>query len=190
MDTLTLWLVGLMTTWVPPAADGDLDRYVTIAKDVVTTAKEAPLFSDDADGAKTAIYLAAIGSYESSFQGPVDAFVKRGDHGRAWGLLQVHLLPGERCDTRLDCLRIGRERIRLSLRLCKRLPVEERLSHFMTGRCQTNADSRYRLHRADHAWAVAKAHRATKNQTRTTDAGTGLELRRTVSDGTLVTTPL
>jgi hypothetical protein len=149
-----------MTTWVPPAHDADLDRYVAIADDVVRAAKESPIFPDDEKGERTAIYLAAISSYESSFEPDVDAFVKRGDHGRAWGLLQVHLLPGEQCKTRLDCLRIGRERVRLSFRLCRRLPVDERLSHFMTGRCQTNADSRYRLFRASRAWKLSRTRRS------------------------------
>lgn len=149
---LAAWLAGVMAGWVEPAGPGDLARYQAIAADIITAAAEAPIYDGDQNVERTAITMAAVASMESLFAADVDAFQRRGDGGRAWGLMQVHLLPGQRCDTRLDCLRIGRDRVALSLGLCRRMPPPEQLSQFMTGRCMTNPESRWRHYRAAAAW--------------------------------------
>ncbi len=141
-----------MSLWVPPQSPADEARYQSIAEDFAEAAEEAPLFEGEQGSERTAVTMAAIASLESYFADDVDRFRRRGDGGRAVGLMQVHLLPGETCPTRLDCLRIGRERVRLSMNTCRRMPEHERLSQFTTGHCQTNAEGRWRFARAKSAW--------------------------------------
>jgi hypothetical protein len=143
----------MMLSWNPVRAPVDVDRYASIAEDLARVSAEAPLFDDDAGGEHTAVTLAAIASLESFFAADVDALRKFGDGGKARGLLQVHMLPGEApCFDRLSCLRVGRERVRLSMDTCRRLPAHERLSQFTTGRCQHNPEGRWRMARATSAW--------------------------------------
>ena len=160
MTWLAAVLLQAMLAWVPPS-EGDLDRYAAIAVDIVAVAEEYPVFSGAEGTLKTAFTLAAIGSYESLFRNDVDAFEARGDGGKAWGLLQVHLRSGETCDSRLACLRIGRERLRESFHDCRRLPEQDRLSKYTTGRCMHNRESRVRMERAARGWRSSLPRRPT-----------------------------
>jgi hypothetical protein len=148
------WLASTMLAWAPQVHGSHAVRYSEIATDLVNVATEAPLYDGPDAIERTAIQLAAIAAMESFFRVDVDTFKNRGDDGLAWGLMQVHLLPGERCETRIECLQLGRERVRLSFDRCHELPPDDRLSEYTSGRCQTNAASRYRMWKARNAWIV------------------------------------
>lgn len=151
MHELTAWLVSAMVTWVPPGS-ADTVRYEAIAEDIANVAAEAPVFPSTDGTARTALLMAAIASYESTFRADIDGFKVKGDHGRSKGLMQVWLRPGEACDDRLACLRVGRERIRESLTACAALPFNERLGVYTMGKCGANPASRYRIGRAMAFW--------------------------------------
>jgi hypothetical protein len=143
-----------MVAWVPPDAPADVARYEAIARDVVLVAAEAPL-EGDRTGERTAILMSSIASLESRYERDVDEFRKTGDHGAARGLLQSHRAPGEQpCDSRVACLRQGRERIRESIRLARRMPLEERLGPYCSGRVQRTPTGRARMARADEAYSA------------------------------------
>lgn len=150
---LAPFVVRMMLAWVPVDSPDELARYEEIAADIVAVADEAPVFDDMHGGARTALTIAAIASLESRFERDVDEFRRNGDNGRARGLLQVHRFPGEEtCDSRLACLRVGRERIRQSFRLARALPEIERLGPFACGRAQRNPEGRARMRRALEAF--------------------------------------
>jgi hypothetical protein len=151
MHELTAWLVSAMVTWVPPRPT-DTVRYEAIAEDIANVAVEAPVFPSSDGAARTALLMAAIASFESTYRADIDAFKVKGDHGKSVGLMQVWLRPGEACADRLECLRIGRERIRESFTACRALPFPERLGIYTMGKCGTNAASRYRIGRAQAFW--------------------------------------
>lgn len=154
MNDMALWLMSAMVGWVPPRTV-DAVRYASIADDIIEVAAEAPVFPGEDGIARTALLMAAIASYESSYRADVDSFQVRGDHGRSHGLMQVQLRTGEKCPDRTTCLRLGRERIRESLDACRALPFAERLSVYASGRCMTSAASRRRMGRAVNYWTKA-----------------------------------
>lgn len=96
------------------------------------------MFAGELGARKTAILMASVISLESSCRADVASGVVRGDHGRAIGPMQVQLRPWERgqCDTRKDCLRVGRERLRESLFHCRGNKKDERLALYMSGSCR------------------------------------------------------
>lgn len=151
--TLAIYIYLAMATFVPPT-HLDVKRYEAIASDTALVALEAPVFGGVDGGARTALLMASIQSFESFYRADVDDFTKLGDHGRSRGLMQVQLEGNERCDTRLECLRIGRERIRRSLEACRARGLDSRLALYASGSCSRGGEaSRHRMKRAIRYWA-------------------------------------
>lgn len=143
---LALEVLAAMSSWLSPR-DMDVERYQSIAFDIASVAEEAPVFEGPDAARKTAIMMASIASLESFYRGDVDDFRVKGDSGKALGLMQVQLRGGERCADRVECLRIGRERIRESMVSCAR--VRDPLALYISGpKCLSTWGSRERWRRA------------------------------------------
>jgi hypothetical protein len=149
LTALTPFLLHAMLAWVPASTPEDVARYEGIAVDIADVAAEFPVYPGPDGAERTAILMAATASMESRFERDVDELRKRGDGGRARGLLQVHRLGDEApCFDRLSCLRVGRERIRESFRLAHHMPEDERLGPFVCGHAWRTPDGRARMARA------------------------------------------
>lgn len=153
--TLAIYIYMAMATWVAPAPK-DVPRYESMASDFAVVATEAPVMPGKDGAARTALLMASIGSFESFFRADVDDFTKLGDGGHSKGILQVWLRRGEACTTRVECLRIGRERIRESLTACHGRPVADLLAEYASGRCDAGLkESRHRMNRATSYWKAS-----------------------------------
>jgi hypothetical protein len=164
MSPLTPYLLAAMLSWLPSKwldthPPCERARLESIAESNAVVAAEWPVFQGQDGPVLTALLMVAIERDESGgYREDVDAFKTsgRGDHGVAWGLLQVHLESWDRCRDREDCLRRGREAIRESLRWCVGLPQLEQLAGFTGGSCGSEparAASRRRYGRAQRWWA-------------------------------------
>ncbi len=168
---MTPYLLAAMLSWLPSGwlarqGQGEEQRLRSIAESNAEVAEESPVFAGEDGAARTALLMVAIERDESGgYRKDVDLFEAsgRGDGGVSWGLLQVQLRKGLRCIDREDCLRLGREAVRESLRWCAKvgLPVLEGLSAFAGGRCDRDpahegmrAASRRRYGRAQRWWAA------------------------------------
>lgn len=169
---IVLVLVARMLAWSPPNPwTGDAARYVGVAVDAVDVAfdpAEEPLLPGPRGRELTAAIILAVASAESNFELAVEDGRKRGDHGRAWCLMQVQ--PGQGivltedgtyryarggldgpalARDRAACFRAGLHVLRDSMRACARLPLEDRLSVYTSGRCQVGEPrARLRMRRA------------------------------------------
>ena len=167
VDVLSAYLLSAMTSWVPleqhryyeTAAETDA-RYRAIAQDIAVVAldpEEAPLFAGDDGRAKTALLLASVASFESTFNGKVDDCRVSGDAGKAHGLWQTHASKAQVCADRLAAARIALRMVRDSFTQCRAQNLSDKLSHFTDGVCKhTWARSRQRVDRAVRYWS---AHR-------------------------------
>lgn len=132
-------LAFLLAHCTPSEGDaGQVAFLEDLAREVAYVAAEAPIFHDELGVRRTALLMASVMSLESSCRQDVASGAVRGDQGRAIGPMQVHLRPGEQglCDTRLGCLRVGRERVRESLYHCRGNEPGDRLALFMSGSCK------------------------------------------------------
>lgn len=97
---IAAYLLPAMFTWVPVSnhtyyekEDVTVARYESIAADIAEVSLvEKPLYAGDLGQVKTALMLASIASFESSFTAQVDDGRRRGDHGTAFCIMQVR--PG------------------------------------------------------------------------------------------------
>ncbi|MDP9149657.1 MAG: hypothetical protein M3O36_06925 [Myxococcota bacterium] len=174
MHGLVTYLVAAMLAWVPARVHapreptGDvLVRYESIATDVASVAfdeNEEPLFAGPAGRSETALLMLSIASYESTFQRVVDDGTRLGDNGHSYCLMQIRVGGGETregwtgrqlVDDRTLCFRAALHILHASLHTCRKLPLEDRLSAYASGRCYANAAiSRSRMWRA-RAWRAA-----------------------------------
>ena len=172
MDSLVTYLVTAMLSWVPLHAHAPFEseadaqeRYESIARDAAAVAMdggEEPLFGGTNGRSETAILMLSIASFESSFKKKVDDGIGRGDHGRSYCLMQIHVGNGttpegwsgpELIDNRQRCFRAALHILRGSFGVCHGLPMEDRLSAYATGQCLPNvAISRSRIGRARTFW--------------------------------------
>jgi len=171
MDSLVTYLVAAMLSWVPLRAHTDESaadaqaRYESIARDVaavVLDSGEEPLFGGPGGRAQTALLMLSVASYESSYRKEVDDGRGRGDRGRSYCLMQIHVGNGttpegwsgaELVEDRQRCFRAALHFLRGSFGICHRLPIDDRLSAYATGRCVENASiSRSRVGRARTWW--------------------------------------
>jgi len=176
MESLVSYLVAAMIAWVPLHAHAPLEspedtlaRYESIARDLATVAlddDEEPLFAGDDGRVQTALLMASVASYESSYGKTVDDGTRRGDHGHSYCLMQIRVGGGvtregwsgsDLVRDRTLCFRAGLHILHSSFGACHRLPVEDRMSAYATGHCFENARvSRSRIGRA-RAWFAAHA---------------------------------
>ncbi|MDP9036473.1 MAG: hypothetical protein M3O50_16855 [Myxococcota bacterium] len=174
MHSLVKYLVAAMLAWVPARVhaprepiDEVLTRYESIAADVASVAldeKEAPLFAGPAGRSETALLMLSIASYESTFQRVVDDGTRLGDNGHSYCLMQIRVGGGETregwtgkqlVDDRTLCFRAGLHILHASFHACRKLPLEDRLSAYVSGHCYANAAiSRSRIWRARSWWAA------------------------------------
>jgi hypothetical protein len=171
MDGLVSYLVSAMLAWVPLYAqtseskDDALSRYESIAQDAATVAlddQEAPLFGGPNGRTQTALLMLSIASYESSYRKTVDDGTGRGDHGHSYCLMQIRVGDGvtregwsgtDLISERTRCFRAALHILHGSFNVCHKLPVEDRMSAYATGRCFENAAvSRSRIGRARVWW--------------------------------------
>jgi|SRR5579863_5098567 hypothetical protein len=172
MQNLVTYLVTAMLSWVPlhahaplESADDARGRYESIAQDVasvVLDGGEEPLFGGSSGRTETAILMLSVASFESSFKKSVDDGAGRGDHGRSYCLMQIHVGTGttpegwsgpQLVENRKACFRAALHMLRGSFGVCHNLPVEDRLSAYATGRCLPNVKiSRSRIGRARAFW--------------------------------------
>jgi hypothetical protein len=165
LEALTAYLLSAMTSWVPvdqhryyeTAAETE-DRYRAIAQDIALVAldpEEAPLFAGDEGRAKTALLLASVASFESTFNGKVDDCRVSGDGGRAHGLWQTHAPKAQVCADRLAAARIALRMVRDSFTQCRAQSLPDKLSHFTDGFCKHDwGRSRLRVERATKYWSA------------------------------------
>jgi hypothetical protein len=175
MEDLVSYLMVAMTTWVPLHAhpepqDETTARYESIARDAVAVAyddTEEPVFGGPHGRAETAVLMLSVASLESAFRKTVDDGVGRGDHGRSYCLMQIHVGDGvtqegwtgpDLIADRTRCFRAALHALRGSFAACRRLPLKDRMSAYASGRCYEGAEvSRVRVGRAldwwgTHAW--------------------------------------
>jgi hypothetical protein len=172
MGNLTLinYLVAAMTAWVPAKAhpespEDTATRYESIAHAAVEVAldpSEEPLFDGPDGRAQTALFMLSIASFESSYRKTVDLGFGRGDHGHSYCLMQIRVGEGttregwtgrQLVTDRSLCFRAALHILHGSFNICRRLPVEDRMSAYATGRCIENAEiSRSRVGRAFTWW--------------------------------------
>jgi hypothetical protein len=163
LERLAAYLLSAMNSWVPPAQhayyetpDDTAGRYASIAGDIAEVAldpAEEPVFAGDDGRYKTALLLASIASYESSFRARVDDCRVAGDNGRAHGLWQTHAPKDAVCTDRRQAARIALEMVRASFAECRALDFADRLSLYTDGACKHDWNrSRYRVWRAVRWW--------------------------------------
>jgi hypothetical protein len=171
MDGLVSYLVSAMLAWVPLYAqtaeskEEALARYESIANDAAAVAfddQESPIFGGPSGRAQTALLMLSIASYESSYRKAVDDGEGRGDHGRSFCLMQIRVGDGitregwtgtDLIAERTRCFRAALHILHGSFNACHRLPMEDRMSAYATGRCFENAAvSRSRIGRAQRWW--------------------------------------
>lgn len=156
------YLMAAMTAWCPPSdhrfylrhtdmTDEQRDtytiaRYKSIAQDVEGVVEEVkPLFGGPKGKLRTALLVLSIASYESGeFREDVDNTDGTGDHGNAHCIMQIEypLRDGETMKDRKDCIRIGIERARESMKACPNSRLEDKLSVYARGKCDDEWGSR------------------------------------------------
>jgi hypothetical protein len=171
MNGLISYFVAAMLAWVPLHAhtaepkEEVLTRYESIANDAAAVAydeQESPLFSGPNGRGQTALLMLSIASYESSYKKTVDDGVSLGDHGRSFCLMQIQVGDGvtregwaskDLIADRTRCFRAALHILHGSFNACHKLPMEDRMSAYATGRCFENASvSRSRIGRAKNWW--------------------------------------
>jgi hypothetical protein len=179
MESFVTYLLAAMVAWVSPSMQKQHEppedaqaRYEAIARDVaavVLDEDETPIFSGPGGRARTGLLLLSVASYESYFRKDVDDGTRLGDHGRSFCLMQIHVGDGvtregwsgpELVADRKRCVRAALHILLGSFGACRRLPLDDRLSAYATGRCEEGSDaSRARVGRARKWW---EAHGAPK----------------------------
>jgi hypothetical protein len=172
MESLVSYLMAAMLAWVPLHAHAPLEsqqhvmqRYGSIARDAATVAldeREASLFDGESGRSETALLLLSVASYESAFNARVDDGTRRGDHGRSYCLMQIRVGEGatsegwsgkQLIEDRKRCFRAALHILHASFTACRRLPIDDRLSAYASGRCFADARvSRSRVFRARSWW--------------------------------------
>ena len=162
VTNLAIYVFAAMTTWVPMSNHSFYEkeeithsRYESIANTIAEVSlneDKSPIFNDEDDAinrAKTALLLASIASYESSFKKSVDSCKEGGDNGLAWGLWQTHSNKKKTCANRLTAAYIALGMVNRSFKFCSKQHLLDKLSIYTDGRCKDNwYRSRSRIMRA------------------------------------------
>jgi hypothetical protein len=184
MESFVSYLVAAMLAWVPLHAhapietrDDAMARYESIARDVASVAlddAEDPLFGGSDGRTQTAVLMLAVASFESGYRKVVDEGIRRGDHGRSYCLMQIRVGSGatregwsgtQLVEDRKLCFRAALHILRASFSVCRKLPVDDRLSAYATGRCIADAEiSRSRVGRARAWWEGHAPPKAPPNE--------------------------
>jgi hypothetical protein len=184
MESLVSYLVVAMISWVPLYAQPSSEsaavsqlHYESIARDVASVVMddaEAPLFDGPDARAETALFMLSVASFESAYRVKVDEGDHRGDNGRSYCLMQIHVGDGktregwsgsELVTHRPLCFRAALHLLRASFNACRAFPLEDRLGAYATGHCFLGAKvSRSRLGRARTYWLAHPPPRPPANE--------------------------
>lgn len=143
--TEILYLVGLMSFWIPPHAH-DESRYQQIAQDALNVGREQRIL-DGLTGAEQAAVILTVASYESGFSRAMDEGRKRGDGGESVCLGGIRVRYDVRLRERIahdrkECFRRILKRVKYSWTECAKMPFDDRLSKYIVGKCVRNDYSR------------------------------------------------
>lgn len=171
VHVLLAWVLAAMTSWVPYTSnraetkEEAQSRYESIAQAAVA-ANYDPAYPPFALGNRAAstILTLSVAKDESDFRKDVFTGIgpkARGDQGRSFCLMQVQVGQGsidvgEQSWFGIDlledpnkCFLAGLKKLRASWGECHELPMRDRLSAYVTGRCtEANWQSRMRVDRA------------------------------------------
>lgn len=172
METLTAWIFSILMTVAPPErtatknepVDDVIERYTTTSSAMAQVVEDRGSLFQGKDGVyKTAALLIAVTKFESELAGDVAYGQRRGDHGKSWCYMQLHIdgqqliwgdeemksWTGEDLVTDwTKCFSAGHEVLRVSLQACSRYKDGNILSLYTTGSCQVNT-------KAQHRWNYA-----------------------------------
>jgi membrane-bound lytic murein transglycosylase MltF len=131
---MAIWLLSLMQLLVPQAPYADTFPATAAAIDKV--AHEAPLYDDDDGVVRTAVELVALAFHESHFDPRAVA-----KDGSSVGLAQIDvsnlanlgLAKREQLFDVETNLRAALKLMRISHRICRRRPPEDRLANYASG---------------------------------------------------------
>lgn len=109
----------------------------------------------------TAVTIATWAASESlGFKKSVDIGDQRGDSGRSWCIMQVHVPKGitpqgwsgkELVEDRTKCIKAGIDVMKWSYKVCKSNPEKLRLAAYASGRCDwAHSLTKGRWHRAKY----------------------------------------
>ena len=160
--SLATAIMAAMHLWAPVSAHAYYEapaiteaRYMQIASDIATVAKEEPIGTPY----QTGLLLASIASYESGgYRADVVFCRVSGDHDKAWGLFQSHAPREAVCRSLQDAARIALGQVRDSLERCASNPEATRLAAYTSGSCDRGwLAARRRWERAqewlrEHPW--------------------------------------
>lgn len=168
LESMAAWLLAAMIAWNPPAQHREGEqaattRYDSIAHDIASVSlepDEAPLFDGPVGRAQTALLIASVASFESTFRKDVDTGTLQGDHGRSWCILQIQVYgktaedwTGQQLvEDRKRCVKAGLHRMRQSFTMCKHLPLIDRLAGYTLGQCKEEPKAEWRTRRALGWW--------------------------------------
>jgi len=152
------------------------DRFRSIivdAADVVYDPAEKPIGIFNPEYQREASLFVVIGlSYMESigYRKDVDAGIKRGDHGRSWCVMQIHIGNGktkegwtgpELISDRKKCFRSGYKSVKLSFGACWNKPIDQRLNAYASGNCENGIkESKERMNFG--IWLFNKAPRVSQ----------------------------
>lgn len=138
------WILAAMLQ-LQPSAPWSSTFYET-ARGIVEGAEAEPVFTGDIR--RTIALDIAVAWFESRFQ--QDAV---GDHGAAHGLYQVH---APLAATVREQTIVANRMMRESMRACRALPVEQRLSLYASGSCDRgHKQSAWRMRLAERLFRAA-----------------------------------
>jgi hypothetical protein len=145
MSTLFAWILTVMVLFAP---NHPREHLIALAKaDVAIVNSEPRLFVGDEDGKRTAAYIMAVQYRESGFDNSAV-----GDHGKSLCSMQIQGAMLSLLGDPEGCVREGFRIIHLSFKLCRHLPIEERLSYYARGNCASEDGRRISRNR----WALAQ----------------------------------
>ena len=154
MLPLAAVVLAFMVSVVPVARHSSFEpehvteaRYLAIAGDIATAAEESP--APGLDATRTAVLLASVASYESSFAASVDACQRRGGT-KSQPAFTLWQMAGRRdlCASRLDAARAAVALIGESLSRCHAEP----LSFFTKGQCLPSDDAAHWRYLRARTW--------------------------------------
>jgi len=156
MNTLIIWMISVMLLISPinPKFESEqehADRMERIAEDIVSITydkAEAPIIRIGKDPRRLATMLVfEVAKHESSFYYNIDknkGYKPRGDNGRSWCLMQIHIGKGktfqgwtgpELIADRKKCLKAGYQYMKQSFGACRRYGQAYGLSAYASGSC-------------------------------------------------------
>lgn len=124
-------------------------RYTDIAQDINFVLTQASGDSVLDSKEFEALLLSSIISFESRAAARVDS-CKIG--GPSWTIFQIAGNKKKICKDRKEAARVALAKVRQSFRACRKLPFEDRLSLYATGKCQRSWYSRSRVETALRLW--------------------------------------